>query len=236
MALKIDPKTGLPIIPKSWLRTLQDPERWNESTGQMEAGQKRIGFTDEAQQLLGGQREGFNYGGNYDWGFDVSGDADQYGGDPILRSVLRKSGEREGTRYRYEMDENGDYVPVAEPVGTETMYTNNGDTVKKALMAAGAVAGGGLLGNLAMTGNMFTAAAPGAMNFGGALGSAAGGGTGATGSSLAGGLSQAELAALIEKHETPMHWPMGTVNRAIADTVRKAEQQFRTECDEPVAM
>jgi hypothetical protein len=45
-----------------------------------------------------------------------------------------------------------------------------------------------------------------------------------------------KLAALIQKHETPMHWPLGTVNRAISDTIRKAEQEFRTECDEPVAM
>lgn len=44
------------------------------------------------------------------------------------------------------------------------------------------------------------------------------------------------MAALIEKHETPMRWPLGTLNRAIADTIRKAEQTFRAECDEPVAL
>ena len=64
--LQIDPRTGLPIIPKEWLTITQDPQWWNESTGQMEQGQRRIGFTPEAQQLLGGQREGFNYGGNFD--------------------------------------------------------------------------------------------------------------------------------------------------------------------------
>jgi hypothetical protein len=44
-----------------------------------------------------------------------------------------------------------------------------------------------------------------------------------------------ELAAVIDQHETPMRWPLGTVKRAIADAIRKAQQVFVSECDEPVA-
>ena len=185
--LQIDPTTGLPIIPKDWLTVTRDPDRWNEATGQMEQGQQRVVFTPEAQQLLGGAREGFNYGGNFDWQFGandggVQNAAWQDWTDPALQSVLQKTGERVGTRTAYDSTEGG-YTP-GEVLGQEEMYTNNGDMVQKALMAYAALAGGGLAGNYAMTGSMFDALAPGAMNLGGLAGGATGatgGTTGATG-------------------------------------------------------
>jgi len=164
--IQIDPVSGLPIIPREWLTVQTSPGSWNEALNR-DVYLQNVGFTPEAFAAL--EQAGFGNGSNYQWGYGSGADGlgnwqqdPSIWGDltnPTLNSVMKKTANKEGTRYTYTLDANGNYVPSATGQ-TEHWDTNRGDMNLKALIAMGSVLGGGLLGNLAMTGNALTAAAP----------------------------------------------------------------------------
>jgi hypothetical protein len=160
--IQIDPVSGLPIIPKEWLTVNRSPGSWNEGLG-VEQFLQNVGFTPEAFAAL--EQAGFGNGSNYQWGYGSdqgNWQQDSSMGDltnPVLQSVMKKTGDKEGTKYGYTLDANGNYVPSATGQA-EYWDTNRGDMNLKAAIAMASLLGGGMGANYGMTGNFLTAAAP----------------------------------------------------------------------------
>jgi len=146
--IKVDPVTGMPILQKDWLEVYRNPSVWNEATGREEEGQQRIKLKDEVLAALKEAGFGDMVSGNstFDPQFwSSTGDPYSYE-DPILGSILRKTGEREGTRFQYEVLPDGTMRPTGE-TSIEEMYTNPGEMNKKVGIAFGSLLGAGLAGN-----------------------------------------------------------------------------------------
>jgi hypothetical protein len=160
--VQLDPSTGLPIIPKDWLTVNNSPGSWNEGLGR-DVYLQNAGFSPEAFAAL--EQAGFGNGSNYQWGFGSDQGLWQQDSsmgtltNPTLTGVMQKTADKEGTKYTYQLDANGNYVPVATGQ-TQHWDTNNGDMNTKALIAMASVLAGGMAANYGMTGNMLTAAAP----------------------------------------------------------------------------
>jgi hypothetical protein len=160
--IQIDPVSGLPIIPREWLTVQTSPGSWNEALNR-DVYLQNVGFTPEAFAAL--EQAGFGNGSNYQWGYGSdqgNWQQDSSMGDltnPVLQSVMKKTADKEGTRYTYTLDANGNYVPSATGQA-EYWDTNRGDMNLKAAIAMASLLGGGMGANYGMTGNFLTAAAP----------------------------------------------------------------------------